>query len=79
MRPPDLVAAPDFGGVAMENWGLIMFRESALLYEEGVSSITNQEWIATVVAHELAHQVLTLHYSATWRGSYSISLCKPEI
>ncbi|XP_067090600.1 alanyl (membrane) aminopeptidase-like b [Osmerus mordax] len=52
----DLVAAPDFGGVAMENWGLIMFRESALLYEEGVSSITNQEWIATVVAHELAHQ-----------------------
>ena len=51
----------------MENWGLIMFRESALLYEEGVSSVTDQEWIATVVAHELAHQVLTLHHSVIQR------------
>uniref|UniRef100_A0A674CMF8 Aminopeptidase n=1 Tax=Salmo trutta TaxID=8032 RepID=A0A674CMF8_SALTR len=41
---------------AMENWGLVTYRETALLYEEGVSSTSNKEWIATVIAHELAHQ-----------------------
>ncbi|KAJ8344157.1 hypothetical protein SKAU_G00314860 [Synaphobranchus kaupii] len=52
----DQIALPDFGAGAMENWGLIMYRETALLYEEGVSSTSNQQWIATVIAHELAHQ-----------------------
>lgn len=52
----DQIALPDFGAGAMENWGLIMYRETALLYEEGVSSTSNKEWIATVIAHELAHQ-----------------------
>ncbi|XP_076848307.1 alanyl (membrane) aminopeptidase-like b [Brachyhypopomus gauderio] len=52
----DQMAVPDFSGSAMENWGLIMYRESALLYEEGVSSASNKEWVATVIAHELAHQ-----------------------
>ncbi|KAL0968264.1 hypothetical protein UPYG_G00264470 [Umbra pygmaea] len=52
----DQIALPDFSGGAMENWGLIAYRETALLYEEGVSSTSNKEWIATVVAHELAHQ-----------------------
>uniref|UniRef100_A0A8B9L915 Aminopeptidase n=1 Tax=Astyanax mexicanus TaxID=7994 RepID=A0A8B9L915_ASTMX len=52
----DQIAIPDFGAGAMENWGLIMYRETALLYEEGVSSTSNKEWIATVIAHELAHQ-----------------------
>ena len=40
----------------MENWGLITYREVALLYEEGVSSKSSREYVATVVAHELAHQ-----------------------
>ncbi|XP_066541158.1 alanyl (membrane) aminopeptidase-like b [Hoplias malabaricus] len=52
----DQIALPDFGAGGMENWGLIMYREVALLYEEGVSSTSNKEWIATVIAHELAHQ-----------------------
>ncbi|XP_017772734.1 PREDICTED: aminopeptidase N-like [Nicrophorus vespilloides] len=52
----DLVALPDFSAGAMENWGLITFRESNLLYDEVVSSLTNKQSIAIVVAHELAHQ-----------------------
>ena len=40
----------------MENWGLITYREVSLLYQEGVSSASDREYVATVVAHELAHQ-----------------------
>ena len=68
----DMIAIPDFGAGAMENWGLItyrlarseclvfhhihLFRETALLYKEGVSSASNKQRIAIVVSHELAHQ-----------------------
>ncbi|XP_072551486.1 alanyl (membrane) aminopeptidase-like b isoform X2 [Salminus brasiliensis] len=56
LRKLDQIALPDFGAGAMENWGLIMYRETALLFEEGVSSTSNKEWISIVIAHELAHQ-----------------------
>ena len=52
----DLIAVPDFGAGAMENWGLITYRETSLLFSEGQSSSKAQEWVAIVVAHELAHQ-----------------------
>lgn len=52
----DLAAIPDFSAGAMENWGLITFRESNLLYEEGVSTKKNLQRIAIVIAHELGHQ-----------------------
>ncbi|KAM9376125.1 aminopeptidase N-like [Pholidichthys leucotaenia] len=52
----DQIALPDLSSVAMENWGLITYQEEALLYEEGVSSVMQKEVIATVIAHELAHQ-----------------------
>ncbi|OUM63816.1 hypothetical protein PIROE2DRAFT_36421, partial [Piromyces sp. E2] len=52
----DLVAIPDFEAGAMENWGLITFRETALLYDEKSPSSINKQYVATVVAHELAHQ-----------------------
>ena len=52
-----MVALPDFSAGAMENWGLINYRETALLYEEGVSTVYNRQRIAVVVSHELAHQV----------------------
>ena len=41
----------------MENWGLITYRETSLLYAENESSAAAQQWVAIVVAHELAHQV----------------------
>ncbi|KAF4094944.1 hypothetical protein G5714_024022 [Onychostoma macrolepis] len=52
----DQVALPDFSFGAMENWGLITYRETSLLYDEGISSNENKERIITVIAHELAHQ-----------------------
>jgi aminopeptidase N len=52
----DLVAVPDFSAGAMENWGLITFRETALLFKKGGSSISDKEKIVSNIAHELAHQ-----------------------
>ncbi len=52
----DLVAIPDFASGAMENWGLITFREHALLYNPKISSIQSKEYVANVIAHELTHQ-----------------------
>ncbi|KAG8341496.1 Peptidase family M1 ERAP1 like C terminal domain [Trypanosoma vivax] len=51
----DLLAIPDFGAGAMENWGLITYREVALLCDAN-SSASQKESVAIVVAHELAHQ-----------------------
>ncbi|NP_001082794.1 alanyl (membrane) aminopeptidase b, tandem duplicate 1 [Danio rerio] len=52
----DQIALPDFNAGAMENWGLITYRETALLYDEEMSSNGNKERVVTVIAHELAHQ-----------------------
>ncbi|KAM9409838.1 aminopeptidase Ey-like isoform 2-T2 [Pholidichthys leucotaenia] len=55
LKKSDQIALPDFGAGAMENWGLITYRETALLYNPGVSSNGDKEWVATVISHELAH------------------------
>jgi puromycin-sensitive aminopeptidase len=52
----DLVALPDFAAGAMENWGCITFREHALLVDPMHTSLHNKQYVALVVAHELAHQ-----------------------
>ncbi|XP_050424604.1 endoplasmic reticulum aminopeptidase 1-like [Adelges cooleyi] len=52
----DLIAIPDFGAGAMENWGLITYRETSILYDENETSAAAHQWVAVVVAHELAHQ-----------------------
>lgn len=52
----DQVALPDFNAGAMENWGLVTYRENSLLFDPQFSSIGNQERVVTVIAHELAHQ-----------------------
>ncbi len=52
----DMIAIPDFTSGAMENWGAITYRESALLVDEEHSSIGNRQWVALVIAHEIAHQ-----------------------
>ena len=52
----DLVAVPDFAAGAMENWGLVTYRQIYLLYDEEKSSVRAKQNIAYVVGHELAHQ-----------------------
>lgn len=51
----DLVALPDFAAGAMENLGCITFREVLLLVDPATSTQVEQELVADVVAHELAH------------------------
>lgn len=51
-----LAAIPDFAAGAMENWGLITFRELRLLFDDESSSMHTKQAIAAVVAHELVHQ-----------------------
>lgn len=52
----DHVALPDFTSGAMENWGLITYRERLLLAYPGEASQSIREYIAMVVAHETSHQ-----------------------
>ena len=52
----DMIAIPDFASGAMENWGAVTYRESTLLVDEQKSSSANKQWVAMVIAHELAHQ-----------------------
>lgn len=52
----DQVAVPDFAAGAMENWGLVTYREAYLLFSEARSTFVNKRQIATIVAHEYAHQ-----------------------
>ncbi|CAG2231962.1 ANPEP [Mytilus edulis] len=52
----DMIAVPDFAAGAMENWGLIIYRETAMLYDPMESAETNKQRVAVVVSHELAHQ-----------------------
>ncbi|CAH1381460.1 unnamed protein product [Tenebrio molitor] len=51
----DMVAIPDFVSGAMEHWGLVTYRETALLYDPKTHSVSNKQRVAEVVAHELAH------------------------
>ncbi|TBR22579.1 M1 family peptidase [bacterium] len=52
----DLVAVPDFAAGAMENWGVIFFRDSALLVDPKLSSPRAKRAVAETVTHEIVHQ-----------------------
>uniref|UniRef100_A0A8C9P620 Aminopeptidase n=1 Tax=Spermophilus dauricus TaxID=99837 RepID=A0A8C9P620_SPEDA len=56
LQKSDQIGLPDFNAGAMENWGLVTYRESALMFDPLSSSSTNKERVVTVIAHELAHQ-----------------------
>lgn len=59
------MAIPDFLAGAMENWGLITFRETTLLVGNNSSPIDKQ-LVTSVIAHELAHQVINIINKATF-------------
>lgn len=50
-----MAAIPDFSAGAMENWGLLTYRERALLFAEGHSTLSSKESIAGIITHEQAH------------------------
>jgi puromycin-sensitive aminopeptidase len=52
----DMIALPDFASGAMENWGCITYREQAMLVDPDNTTLGSKQYVAMVVAHELAHQ-----------------------
>lgn len=52
----DMIGIPDFEAGAMENWGCITYRETALLVDEKNAPLSAKKLVATDVAHEMAHQ-----------------------
>ncbi|KAK2494783.1 hypothetical protein MC885_003755 [Smutsia gigantea] len=56
LKKLDLVAIPDFEAGAMENWGLLTFREETLLYDSNTSSVADRKLVFKIIAHELSHQ-----------------------
>jgi len=52
----DLIAIANFYFGAMENWGLVAYRETCLLVDPQNTSTMSKQYVALVVAHELAHQ-----------------------
>lgn len=50
------LALPDFSAGAMENWGLVTYREAYLLLDPDNTPLATKRVVATVIAHELAHQ-----------------------
>ena len=87
----DLIALPDFSAGAMENTGCITFREVVLLLDNQHGSVGLKKTIASVIAHEMAHQwfgdLVTMKWwddvwlnegFATWMSSKTIEAWKPE-
>src|ERR1700733_9725224 len=76
---------------AMENWGLVTYRTTAVLYDEKNSDSRFRNRVAYVVAHELAHQwfgnLVTMEWwsdlwlnegFATWVGWLAVDHLFPE-
>ncbi|VDL97558.1 unnamed protein product [Schistocephalus solidus] len=87
----DLVAIPDFAFNAMENWGLITYRETALLIDQENTSLMSKQRVALTVAHELAHMwfgnLVTMEWwthlwlnegFATWIEYFAVDYCFPD-
>ncbi|KAF2746776.1 aminopeptidase-like protein [Sporormia fimetaria CBS 119925] len=87
----DLLAVHEFSHGAMENWGLITYRTTAVLFDEKTSADSYRNRVAYVVAHELAHQwfgnLVTMDWwselwlnegFATWVGWFATDHLHPD-
>ncbi len=61
----DQVALPDFEAGAMENWGLVTYRESMML-ADSTAALDTKKTVATTVTHELSHQWFGDLVTMTW-------------
>src|SRR5256885_4897984 len=88
----DHIAAPDYTYGAMENAGGILYREEILLFKPGSSGEQTKAAIASVMAHEMAHQwfgdLVTLRWwteawlnesFATWMGTRTVEEWNPSM
>src|SRR6201998_3478409 len=91
LKKLDLIALPDFEAGAMENFGAITYRETALLIDPKTASINAKMEVASVIAHEMAHQwfgdLVTMQWwdniwlnegFATWMENKPIEAMHPE-
>ena len=87
----DNIAVPDFQAGAMENWGAIIYRETALLIDDKTASVYAKQGVAETIAHEMAHQwfgdLVTMAWwddiwlnegFATWMTPHPIASWKPD-
>ena len=87
----DNIAVPDFQAGAMENWGAIIYRETALLIDDKTASVGTKQEVADTIAHEMAHQwfgdLVTAAWwddiwlnegFATWMTPHPLAVWKPE-
>ena len=59
----DNIAIPDFSAGAMENWGLVTYREIYLFYDEKESTTRDLMRVCMIISHELAHMVSLIEFS----------------
>ena len=87
----DHIAIPDFAAGAMENWGAITYRETALLVDPAISPAATRQRVAEVVSHEMAHMwfgdLVTMQWwddlwlnesFASWMGDKAVDHIHPE-
>ena len=91
LKKLDLVALPDFEAGAMENFGAITYRETALLIDPKTASVGAKREVALTITHEMAHQwfgdLVTMQWwdnlwlnegFATWMENKPVAAMHPE-